>query len=56
MVKLEVVSVIGLGVDNAVGSVLEPVGGAFHSVDKVRTFILWLELSRHIHLNHGLPN
>ena len=56
MVELEVVVVICLGVDGAVGFVLEPVGGALHLVDKVRTIILWLELGRHIHLNHGLPN
>lgn len=56
MVKLEEVAVVGLGVDEAVVFVLEPVSGAVNFVDKVGALILWFELGGHIHLNRGLPN
>jgi hypothetical protein len=56
MVNLEEVSVVGLGVDFAVVFVLEPVGGAFNSVDIVGAFILRFELGGHVNFDCCLPN
>ena len=56
MIDLEMVPVVSLGMDGAVASVLEPVSCALNLVDKVWTFILWLELGGHIGFNHSLPN
>ena len=47
---------VGFGVYSAIVLVLEPVSGAFYSVDVVGAFILWFEFGGHVNFNCCLPH
>ena len=55
-VLLEVISVVGFEVEGSILAILEPVSCALNSVDKVRTFIPFLQSGGHISFNNVLPN
>ena len=56
LIGLEEVAMVGFWVDCAIVLVLEPVCGAFYSVDIVGAFILWFELGGHVNFDCCLPD
>ena len=55
-IELEKVAVVRFRVECAIVLVLEPVSGAFYSVDVVGAFILWFEFVGHVNFDSSLPN
>ena len=55
-VELEPILVVGLEVEGSILAILEPVSCAVDFVDKVGTFIPFLQLGGHIGFHNILPN